>query len=219
MLSTFHHLIARVQRLQDCGCFSHQQSPNCCDMQGTLYEKTAKTCSSLLQSVLEGKTDELPARVCDVRDVARAHIRAIEDPSASGRHIISQSNNIPSQTVVNILKERFPQNSKLHGKDGDSSPIIDNSKVNHHKQCETLRCPHHICVSFRLAIGTALGATPVPCVLLLLLLRLACSKARSHIMPINTLTNTAHVVHRPSFADCMFTSSSRSDMLSQTNCF
>lgn len=101
-------------------------------MQGTLCEKTEKFCSDLLQSVLEGKTDELPARVCDVRDVARAHIRAIEDPSASGRHIISQPNNIPSQTVVNILKERFPQNSKLHGKDGDSSPIIDNSKVNHH---------------------------------------------------------------------------------------
>ena len=112
-------------------------------MQGTVCEKASKTCYNLLQSVLEGKTDELPARVCDVRDVARAHIRAIEDPSASGRHIISQPNNIPSQTVVDILKKRFPQNSKLHGKDGDCSPIIDNSKVNH-KQCQTLQCPHHI---------------------------------------------------------------------------
>ena len=110
---------------------------------------------SLLQSILEGKTDELPARVCDVRDVARAHIRAIEDPSASGRHIISQPNNIPSQVVVNILKERFPQNSKLHGKDGDSSPIIDNSKVNHHNQCETLQWPHRVCVSFQPAVVTA----------------------------------------------------------------
>lgn len=142
-------------------------------MQGTLCKKTSKSCTSLLQSVLEGKTDELPARVCDVRDVARAHIRAIEDPSASGRHIISQPNNIPSQDVVDILKERFPQNSKLHGKDGDSSPIIDNSKVNHHKQCEPLQWPHHVCVSFQPATGIALGATPVPC-FLLLLLRLAC---------------------------------------------
>ena len=84
-----------------------------------------------MQSLLEGKTEELPARVCDVRDVARAHVRAIEEPSASGRHIISQPNNIPSQVVVDILKKRFPSNTKLHGKDGDSSPIIDNSKVKH----------------------------------------------------------------------------------------
>ena len=113
-----------------------------------LCERTANTCTSLLQSVLEGKTDELPARVCDVRDVARAHIRAIEDPSASGRHIISQPNNIPSQDVVGILKERFPHNSKLHGKDGDSSPIIDNSKVNYHNQHAILRWPPQACVSF-----------------------------------------------------------------------
>ena len=84
-----------------------------------------------MQSLLEGKTDELPARVCDVRDVARAHVRAIEDPSASGRHIISQPNNIPSQVIVDILKKRFPDNSRLRGKDGDTSPIIDNSKVIH----------------------------------------------------------------------------------------
>lgn len=82
-----------------------------------------------MQSLLEGKTEELPARVCDVRDVARAHVRALEEPSACGRHIISQPNNIPSQLVVDILRKRFPNNTKLHGKDGDSSPIIDNSKV------------------------------------------------------------------------------------------
>lgn len=94
-----------------------------------LSSRADATSVLMMKSVLEGKTDELPARVCDVRDVARAHIRAIEDPSASGRHIISQPNNIPSQDVIDILKERFPQNSKLHGKDGDSSPIIDNSKA------------------------------------------------------------------------------------------
>lgn len=84
-----------------------------------------------MQSLLEGKTEELPARVCDVRDVARAHVRAIEDSSVTGRHIISQPNNIPSQVIVDILKKRFPNNTKLHGKDGDASPIIDNSKVMH----------------------------------------------------------------------------------------
>lgn len=64
-----------------------------------------------------------------MRDVARAHIRAIEDSSVSGRHIISQPNNVPSKDIVDILKKRFPELKKLHGKDGDSSPIIDNSKV------------------------------------------------------------------------------------------
>lgn len=56
-------------------------------------------------------------------------MRAIEDSSVSGRHIISQPNNIPSQVIVDILKQRLPNNTKLHGKDGDASPIIDNSKV------------------------------------------------------------------------------------------
>ena len=146
---------AAILRLQFCGCNSAAGSftsnpPNCCDppncLQGSLCKKTSKTCFSLLQSILEGKTDELPARVCDVRDVARAHIRAIEDHSASGRHIISQPNNIPSQVVVDILKDRFPQNSKLHGKDGDSSPIIDNSKVNVHNQVKHC-CSHIVLVS------------------------------------------------------------------------
>ena len=82
-----------------------------------------------MQSLLEGSTDELPARVCDVRDVARAHIRAVEDPSTSGRNIISQPNNVPPREIVEVLKKRFPQYKKLHGKDGDSSPIVDNSKV------------------------------------------------------------------------------------------
>ena len=89
----------------------------------------AMLCYAMLQSVLEGKTDELPARVCDVRDVARAHIRAMEDPSSSGRYLITQPNNIPSKDIVAILQQRFPDQKKLKGKDGDSSPIIDNSKV------------------------------------------------------------------------------------------
>ena len=85
----------------------------------------------MLQSLLEGKTDELPGRVCDVRDVARAHVKAIEDPSASGRYIISQPNNVSPKFIVDALKKRFPDYKKLHGKEGDSSPIIDNSKVCH----------------------------------------------------------------------------------------
>lgn len=83
----------------------------------------------LLQSVLEGKTDTLPARVCDVRDVARAHIRAIEDSSVTGRHIVSQPNNIPSSDMLNVLRKRFPQYKLQEGAKGDSQHIIDNSKV------------------------------------------------------------------------------------------
>ena len=82
-----------------------------------------------MQSLLEGSTDDLPGRMCDVRDVARAHIKAIEDSSASGRNIISHPNNVPASVVVDILKKRFQEYKKLHAKDGDSFPIIDSSKV------------------------------------------------------------------------------------------
>lgn len=88
-----------------------------------------------LQSVLEGKNGELPARVCDVRDVARAHIRAMEDSSISGRMIVSQPNNIPSADILTILQKRFPQYKLQDGAKGTNEHIIDNSKVNSDNSC------------------------------------------------------------------------------------
>lgn len=79
--------------------------------------------------MLEGKNAELPARVCDVRDVARAHIRGMEDPSITGRIIVSQPNNVPSTDMLSILQKRFPQYKLQDGAKGDNEPIIDNSKV------------------------------------------------------------------------------------------
>ena len=82
--------------------------------------------------MLEGKNGELPARVCDVRDVARAHIRAMEDSSITGRIIVSQPNNIPSSDILTILRKRFPQYKLQEGAKGGNEHIIDNSKVRHH---------------------------------------------------------------------------------------
>lgn len=86
--------------------------------------------------MLEGKNGELPARVCDVRDVAQAHIRAMEDDSITGRIIVSQPNNVPSSDILAILKKRFPQYKLQDGASGSSEHIIDNSKVRRTTPCQ-----------------------------------------------------------------------------------
>ena len=42
-----------------------------------------------MQGVAEGTALQGTPLICDVRDVARAHVVAAEEPSASGRYIVS----------------------------------------------------------------------------------------------------------------------------------
>ena len=44
----------------------------------------------------------------DVRDVARAHILAAENPNASGRYIVANSTSTPAQDISAWLQARFP---------------------------------------------------------------------------------------------------------------
>lgn len=46
--------------------------------------------------------------VCDVRDVARAHVAAAELPSASGRYIVSHAAPLPPALVASVLASRLP---------------------------------------------------------------------------------------------------------------
>lgn len=82
-----------------------------------------------MQDLLEGKSGEVPTRLCDVRDVARAHIKAMEDPTVQGRVIVSTRNMVPTKDIVAMLRQRFPQFKLQDGADGDRQQIMDNSKV------------------------------------------------------------------------------------------
>ncbi len=45
--------------------------------------------ASIMQGIAEGTPAQGTPLICDVRDVARAHVLAAETPSASGRYIVS----------------------------------------------------------------------------------------------------------------------------------
>ena len=67
--------------------------------------------------------------VCDVRDIARAHIRAAEIPAAEGRHIVSQGSTVPTKRLVDALSKAFPDLKFPSVKDEASKEVIDNTKV------------------------------------------------------------------------------------------
>lgn len=57
-----------------------------------------------VQGWLEGEGSKGDLTICDVRDVACAHIAAVEAPAASGRYIISDSHCISSKFVADTFK-------------------------------------------------------------------------------------------------------------------
>ena len=67
--------------------------------------------------------------VCDVRDIARAHICAAEIPAAKGRHIVSQGSTVPTKRLVDALSKAFPDLKFPSVKDEASQDVIDNTKV------------------------------------------------------------------------------------------
>lgn len=73
------------------------------------YEYYKQPCCSSwhaksLQGWLEGEGSKGDLTICDVRDVARAHIAAVEKATASGRYIISDSHCISSKFVSDTFK-------------------------------------------------------------------------------------------------------------------
>ena len=71
--------------------------------------------------------------ICDVRDVARAHVLAAETPAASGRYIISHAGPLPPSLVEEILRERLPGCAVLAAVEPEDSdalrPRIDGSRA------------------------------------------------------------------------------------------
>lgn len=78
---------------------------------------------------LEGTASGDPAVFSDVRDVARAHVLAAENPSASGRYLVCPRETFSPKQISDTLKERFPEFDIPDGKDGPTEEKIDNSKA------------------------------------------------------------------------------------------
>ncbi|CAL8468857.1 g8398 [Coccomyxa elongata] len=89
------------------------------------------TSVGFMKGIVEGKPVEGTPLICDVRDVARAHVLAAETPSASGRYIVSARAPVTATYLSTILRERFPQYAipEVPDQEYDVKERIDNSKA------------------------------------------------------------------------------------------
>lgn len=75
------------------------------------HAHTQLTPSSFcIQNILEAPADSPPTvtyTLCDVRDVAKAHVLAAETQSASGRYIVSNATRLDAHDITEILKVWF----------------------------------------------------------------------------------------------------------------
>ena len=100
-------------------------------LQAQFRERSAvMTAGSLLQDLIEGKplTRDFPPRLVDVRDVARAHILAVELPQAHGRYILANSHKYEFGELWEALSQSFPE-ATYPSKEYKRVPVIDNTKV------------------------------------------------------------------------------------------
>jgi len=100
----------------------------------------------------------------DVRDVAKAHILAAENPAASGRYIVANDVSTPPQRIAAWLQEKFPEHvmgnvpSKAHE---ESKITIDNGKSR--RELGLVMTPVRSTIVDMAATMVALGlATPRP---------------------------------------------------------
>ena len=60
--------------------------------------------ASVMQGIAEGTPAQGTPLICDVRDVARAHVVAAETPSASGRYIVSHGAPLTATALAKALQ-------------------------------------------------------------------------------------------------------------------
>ena len=76
----------------------------------------------------------------DVRDVARAHVRAAELPQAKGRYLVSVEMTTTPREVSDILTARFPE---YH------FPQLDEGKKFHHNDSSKVSASSKTCACTR----------------------------------------------------------------------
>jgi nucleoside-diphosphate-sugar epimerase len=59
---------------------------------------------SYIKGMVEGKAASGSPIICDVRDVARAHVVAAENPDAKGRYIVSQPGAVLPETMAEAIR-------------------------------------------------------------------------------------------------------------------
>ena len=83
-----------------------------------------------MKSIIEGSPLPFAFPWCDNRDVAKAHIQAAVNPTASGRYIVAQPNTIPHSYVYEVLSKGLPQFAWAKPeKEEAQNPMIDNAKI------------------------------------------------------------------------------------------
>lgn len=97
-----------------------------------LSQRTDATSVSTFKELLEGADISMTGRQVDVRDIAEAHIRAVEVPGAHGRYIVSQSGLYSTKFTAEVLSRRFPQFRFTASKDAGSMGGFDTTKI--HKE-------------------------------------------------------------------------------------
>ncbi|XP_010673663.1 cinnamoyl-CoA reductase CAD2 isoform X2 [Beta vulgaris subsp. vulgaris] len=100
---------------------------------GPLLQPTLNASSIAVSSLINGSEtyQNVSFGWVHVKDVAEAHIRAFEIPSANGRYLLNESVNHVSE-VVKILKELYPD-LKLPTKPSDDKPFDPTYKVSKEK--------------------------------------------------------------------------------------
>lgn len=92
---------------------------------------------AMVQDVLEGRSENgkpaapLMMWQIDVRDVARAHLRAAELPQAKGRYLVSVEMTTTPREVSDLLSARFPEYEFPQLDEGQKFHHNDSSKVRH----------------------------------------------------------------------------------------
>ncbi|XP_024535998.1 cinnamoyl-CoA reductase 2-like [Selaginella moellendorffii] len=78
---------------------------------GPLLQQTLNTSSEYLKEVVEGSRNPSPSSyipLVDVRDVAKAHILAVENEAALGRYFCVALS-VSHRDVLKLVKEKFPE--------------------------------------------------------------------------------------------------------------
>ena len=89
----------------------------------------AEACAGCPQAAAKGEAYLPMFAMVDVRDIARAHVRAAERPQAQGRYLCTCEKKITGKQMQRALEERFPEYSFKDMEDGESPQYADNLKV------------------------------------------------------------------------------------------
>lgn len=90
------------------------------------------TSVGYMKAWVEGGVQSGAPVFADVRDVARAHILAAENPAATGRYIVANKESTPPQRIVAWLQAKFPDSAMGQVPEDaheESKVCIDNSKA------------------------------------------------------------------------------------------